>query len=479
MQEGTPTMSVLPGLLPFEVLYPKDCFGPLDDWLRERVLVTLPLLEAKPDVCLNQAMPEGALRAGAYRMVANEEVSFTRLVRPAAQAVGEAVAQGEAGERPLCVHDRTELDFSHLAMEGLGEIGNPDCRGLFLQTSLCVDSEEAAFGVLHAKTWVRPPKQHGKAQLRKVRPFDEKESRYWWDGITEAEARVGRPGLLLHLIDAEGDILELFARAEAADVQLLVRAAQNRRVAEGGLLYDVTAGWPVASTRTLHLPARGPAPGQQAKPARDAQVEVRFGSVTLLPPQGRAGEGVQVWCVRVREPAPPEGVEGVDWVLLTNLPVLSEEGAWGVTLTYVSRWRIEEFHKALKTGCRVERRQHKEREHLENLLALLLQTAVRLLRMRTLSRTHPDTPADTLLSEEEIAVLREERDAWRWQVDSTPRPTLAQVLPLIAFMGGYMGRRSDKPFGWLTLWRGYEALQQQVIGYRKALSRASPPAQRV
>lgn len=471
-------MQVLP-LLEFEELYPSGCFGPLDGWLRRRVLTTLPLLEARPDVCLNSAARTGALRAGAYRMVAHEEVSFGRLLQPAAQAVGEAVAAGLAGEVALCVHDRTEVELSHLAMTGLGEVGNPACRGFFLQTSLCVDEQGAAFGVLHAMTWVRPPAEHGKAAQRRRRRFEEKESHSWQQGIEEAEARVGQPGRLLHVIDSEGDVFELFARAAPRGVQLLVRAGQNRRVAQGGLLKQVTARWPPAQQRLLQLPARGPAPGSPPRPARQALVEVRFGPLTLLPPQAKAGPGVEVWCVRVTEPAPPQGAQGVDWVLLTNVPVTTVQAAWGVTLSYARRWQIEELHKALKTGCRLEGRQHQAREHLENLLALLLQVAVRLLRLRTLSRTQPDLPALAVLSPEELAVLRHEPEAWRWRVDTTAQPTLGQVLPLIAFMGGHMGRKSDKPFGWLTLWRGYEYLQQQVIGYRKALARAPPPADRV
>jgi hypothetical protein len=470
-------MSAAPESLPYEVLYPPGCFGPLDEWLRRRLLHTMHLMEQRPGTPINGLGVSRAERVGAYRMVKHEEVEFERLIEPAAEAVGEALRRGEAGEVVLCVHDRTEVEVSHLDMEGVGEVGNPLCRGFLLQTALAVDDKGAAYGVLGARTWVRPPAQHGKAKDRKQRPFDEKESALWWQAMEQAEARVGEAGRLLHVIDAEGDIFELFARARGAGFQLLVRASQDRRVqGEAGRLWATLESQPQLDSRTLHLSARPALKGKPARKARDAHLTLRTCALALLPPEKHKGQPLQVWGVLVREEQPPEGEKGVEWLLLTNLAVHTLAAAWGTVEAYRRRWLIEELHKALKTGCRLEQRQHQARGTLENVLAMMLQVSVRLLRLRTLSRTDPEAPATQALEPIEVEVLTRLAPRLAPRRPLSPVPTLGQALHLLAILGGYMGSSGSPPPGWLTLWRGYERLRERVEGFLLALSLDSPPA---
>lgn len=470
-------MKAAPLCMTYEVLYPEGCFGPVDEvWLRERVLHTLNLMEGQPGVTLNRLGTSRAERVGAYRMVANEEVNFQRLLEPAAQAVGKAVAEGLAGEVALCVHDRTEVELSHLSMGGLGQVGNPVCQGFFLQTALVEQTDGAAFGVVGARTWVRPAAQRGKAKKRKHRPFEQKESVLWLAAIREAEARVGVPWRLLHVIDSEGDIFELFVHALSESFQLLVRAGQDRRVeGEGGRLWATLEALPVVDSRQVHLSARPAQGGKPARTARQAQLSLRYAPLTLLPPRGHKGPPVQVWGVLVREEQPPQGEEAVEWLLLTNVPVESVEAAWGVVAAYQKRWGIEELHKALKTGCRLEKRQHVQRQHLENLLALNLLVSVKLLRLRTLCRTHPDSPALEVLEPTELQVLQAMAPQLSPRMQCEGALTLRQALLLIAALGGYMANPDKRPPGWLVLWRGYERLRDYVAGFTLAHLLPDPP----
>ncbi|MCI0573522.1 MAG: IS4 family transposase [Myxococcaceae bacterium] len=471
-----------PLLLPEEVLYPEGCFGPLDEWLRRRLLHTLHLLEGQPGVSLNRLGVSRAERVGAYRMVEHEEVSFQRLLKPAADAVGRAVGQGLAGDVALCVHDRTEVEVSHLLMEDVGTTGNPLCRGFFLQTSLVVEGDGAALGTLAARTWVRPAAERGKAKKRKERPFDLKESAYWWRAMQQAERRVGQRGRLLHTIDAEGDIHELFARADAAGYQVLLRAAQDRRVeGEHQRLWATLEAQPVVDVRAVHVPARPATRKVPAQPARDARLSLRFCPVTLLPPtRAETRRAAQVWAVLARETDAPKGVRPLEWLLLTNVPVESVEAAWGVVEAYRKRWCIEELHKALKTGCSLEGRQHTERKTLENVLALALLASVKLLRLRTLSRTQPDAPATAVLDEDEVAVLTAMAPQLAPGTRLAQAPSLRQAFLLIAALGGYMANPEKRPPGWLVLWHGYERLRERAAGFRLARAlAASPPTHRV
>jgi hypothetical protein len=473
-------MEAAPLYLTYEVLYPAGCFGPVDEvWLRERLLHTLHLMEGQPGVTINRLGTRRAERMGAYRMVENEGVSFQRLLEPAAQTVGKAVAEGLAGEVALCVHDRTEVELSHLSMSGVGQVGNPVCQGFMLQTALVEQTDGAAFGVLGARSWVRPAEQRGKAKSRKQRPFEQKESVLWWEAMVEAEARVGVRGRLLHVIDAEGDIFELFARSASASFQLLVRAGQDRRVeGEEGKLWATMEGLPVVDSRWMHVSAQPARADKPARTARDAKLLLRYAPLTLLPPERQGGQPVRVWGVLVREEEPPRGQKAVEWLLLSNVPIESVEAAWGAVTTYQKRWGIEELHKALKTGCRLEGRQHEAREHLENLLALSLQTAVKMLRLRTLSRTRPDEPADEVLEPAEVRVLQAMAPQLSPRMRLQGALTLRQALLLIAALGGYMANPDKRPPGWLVLWRGYERLRDYVAGFTLArfLSADPPPA---
>ncbi|WP_395824787.1 IS4 family transposase [Archangium minus] len=358
-------------------------------------------------------------------------------------------------------------------------MGNPVCQGFFVQTALVVQTDGAAFGVLGACTWERPAAQRGKAKSRKQRPFEQKESVLWWRALVEAEERVGEPGRLLHIIDAEGDIFELLSRATGEGFQLLVRAGQDRRVeGEGGKLWATLEGLPVVGSRPLHVSAQPARADRVARTARDATLSLRYAPLTLLPPGRQGGQPVRVWGVLVREEAPPQGQKAVEWLLLSNAPIESEEAAWGAVTAYQKRWGIEELHKALKTGCRLEGRQHEAREHLENLLALTLLTSVKLLRLRTLSRTLPDEPADAVLAPAEVQVLQAMAPQLSPRMPLQGALTLRQALLLIAALGGYMANPQKRPPGWLVLWRGYERLRDYVAGFSLAqfLSAAPPPA---
>ncbi|WNG40866.1 IS4 family transposase [Archangium violaceum] len=245
-----------------------------------------------------------------------------------------------------------------------------------------------------------------------------------------------------------------------------------------GKLWATLEGLPVVGSRPLHVSAQPARADRVARTARDATLLLRYAPLTLLPPGRQGGQPVRVWGVLVREEAPPQGQKAVEWLLLSNAPIESEEAAWGAVTAYQKRWGIEELHKALKTGCRLEGRQHEAREHLENLLALTLLTSVKLLRLRTLSRTLPDEPADAVLAPAEVQVLQAMAPQLSPRMPLQGALTLRQALLLIAALGGYMANPQKRPPGWLVLWRGYERLRDYVAGFSLAqfLSAAPPPA---
>jgi hypothetical protein len=167
-------------------------------------------------------------------------------------------------------------------------------------------------------------------------------------------------------------------------------------------LFEVVRAWAAQGKQDLELEAT-----KQSK-ARVAQIMISYGSLRLLPPHLQQRSDLRplvVWVVRVWEPEPPEGVEALEWVLLSSVPTESREQACERVDWYRSRWILEDYHQGLKTGCRIEQRQVQSYEGLRRLLGRLSPTAVRLLQLRTAARQNPEQPAHQVLPAEVVQVV--------------------------------------------------------------------------
>jgi hypothetical protein len=288
--------------------------------------------------------------------------------------------------------------------------------------------------------------------------------------MEEAEQRVKRPGILVHVGDRENDVYEVFSRAHKAGYRLLVRAGQDRKVeGEPGRLWAQVACFPSCHrAKPIFVPARPAQKGKPARAERETSVTVRYGGITLNPPAGCKGS-IRMWAVEVIEVNPPAGVEPIEWLLLSSDPISTAKEAWERVHWYRSRWRIEELFQVLKTGCRVEERQFESRETYEASLAIALLTAVRILALVKQARLSPEAQATVALSDEEQHILVEHAKRKRAIPPGAPDALrLANAVELIAKLGGYKARSCDGPPGWLTLWRGIRRLEAMVDGYRLA-----------
>jgi len=163
--------------------------------------------------------------------------------------------------------------------------------------------------------------------------------------------------------------------------------------------------------------------------------------------------------IHVFEKRPPAGEPAVEWFLLTNLPVNTPDAIAFVVDCYRGRWTIEEYFKALKTGCQYERRQLESAKSLLNALAIFAPVAWRLLLLRHLARSHTAEPASSALTPTQIEVLR--------AVSKKPlprRPTARDALLAVAALGGHIKSNGDP--GWLVLGRGLHDLLLLEMGWR-------------
>jgi Transposase Tn5 dimerisation domain len=290
----------------------------------------------------------------------------------------------------------------------------------------------------------------------------------WWEQAGEAigPAPDDEPVEWTRVCDRGADIYELLISCGELNHRFVIRAAQDRALTDEqgrrvtGKLFALARGQAPLGDFSLKLRAR---PGQ---PARTAGLQISAVEVWLRAPQ-RPGKGpgylppVRCTVVRVWEADPPAETDPLEWILLTDWEVTSMAQALEVALVYSTRWLIEEFHKALKTGNKAEELQLETAEGLFVAIAIKSVVALRLLDLREKVRLAPDAPAEQAgLDELELAVLRERLNR--------PLTTIRDVALAIGRLGGHMNRKGDGLPGWQTLFRGMTELNALVEGARIA-----------
>jgi hypothetical protein len=254
--------------------------------------------------------------------------------------------------------------------------------------------------------------------------------------------------------DAEAHIYEFLDEMVEQGLDFIVRAADARGFTEEGqALFASIAQQTVQQRFTLSLKRR------PVREVREAELELRFDHVTLKRPQRATarGERLTVFVVDVLEPHPPAGEEAVHWVLLTSLPVLTVEQAQQITLWYSYRWIVERFHYVLKSGCKLEESQLRQKAGLERLLAVYSGVAWKLLWLTYQARQTPDVSCTVALQPTEWQALY--AFIHRTQTIPETAPSLRQAVRWIGQLGGFLARMGDGEPGVKVLWRGWTRLQ--------------------
>jgi hypothetical protein len=434
----------------------------LGDLRRTQRLVQLAhALAQRPGAALPEACGSGAMLKAAYRFFTNEDIAPDDIVQSHIEATYSRL---NTVPLVLAVQDTTEANWTNLRVtEGLGPLGHPACHGLLVHTTLAITPERVPLGLLAQQVWARDPHDMGKRARRKQVPISQKESQKWLHRLDAVfTARDCCPTTrMVSVGDREADVYAVLAAPRPAGVELLLRASWNRCVnAPQRYVWAAVEAQPVAAQLLLHVPRRGP------QPAREATLALRYGPLTLCPPQHRQAEGlpaVTLWAVQVSEGEPPAEAEPIEWLLLTTGAVETVDDAIERVQWYSCRWGIEVGHRILQSGCHLEARQFQKAERLRRALALSSVLAWRIFDATMLARAVPEAPCSVLL----------EPDEWQarycaiHRVPTPPAepPTLGQAVTWIAQLGGLVGRRrSDHP-GAEVMWRGFQHLGDLTTMY--------------
>jgi hypothetical protein len=437
--------------------------GFVDKRLAKRVRALIAAVGSDPSLSLPEALDSAELE-GAYRFFSNVHVTPEAILAGHFEATGRRCE--ERGE-VLVAHDTTTFSYRYDGQRrGLGRTQRTSPRSsqafyAHLSLALAADGTRRPLGVASFKAWTRGDERDGN------------EHRRWEEQMRAASSTLGSSVRAIHLADREADDYEMFCALARDGLRFVVRCQYNRLLqsSSGKLkLFELFSGLNATAQREVPLQRRTERRTdilRKIHPAREgrvATVNVAGATVQLKKPSiprkySNEPPALSVNVVRVWEPAPPEGETPTEWYLYTSEPIETAEQLLAIVDHYRARWLIEEYFKAIKDGCKFEKRQLHDYEGLVNLLATFVPIAYRVLLIRQAARDPEPPPALDVVSQDELDVLRK---FGRRQLPAAPNAR--DVYLAVAALGGHIKYKKSDP-GWLTLSRGYEKLATLTEGW--------------
>jgi hypothetical protein len=444
-----------------------------DKRLSKRLVTLAEQVAAAPELSFPRATGSEAALEATYRFLNNDRVTPEAILSAHVKATAERCAQVGL---VFVAHDSSEFSYSG-PREEMGRLSSDRTYGFLKHSALAVSAKSRApLGLLGFSALTRKPGQK-RSRHRERRPLEERESRRWPDLVEQAEKALEGRCAAVHVMDREADAYELLAGLAEKKRRFVIRSQFDRVVADdedGTRIGEVLERAAAVLEREVHLSARvkrkGDPPSRAKKhpprKTRLARLVVSAATLSLRrPPQAAKSlpETLTVNVVRVHEPDPPYGAEPVEWRLLTSEAIDTADDVAAVVDAYRARWLIEEYFKALKTGCAFEKRQLGSLRALLNALALFAPIAWQLLALRHLSREQDHVPAEALLSPLKLKLLRLHKDT-----RNMPCTTVREAMLAIARLGGHIKNNGDP--GWIVLGRGFDALLLLELGATLAIS---------
>lgn len=409
-----------------------------------------------PSAIVSKSITDRAEREGAYRFLETDDIDPDEVARSSyratlARCVGSSFAYVPVDGTSLNISDRART-------KGTGPIGarKYSARGFQIMSSLAVTEDGVPQGLCAQAWWTRDEKAVTRESSK--RKLADKETKHWVNVLRQTRELFKGSGCKPWFqLDRGGDAWPVLLEAHDDESWLTVRASCSRRLR--GAADEREYLWPVVERSRPIGRYTVDVPESKSRKARKANLEVRAIEVTLdlRNHQTKTRMPARVWAVLAKEMSETaKDDEPLEWMLLTTFPAETMEAAAHVLFGYTQRWRIEEFHKAWKSGaCGVEGVHLESANGIRSLAVILAAVGVRLLRLTYLARVQPSLPASVEFSATEIraaAYLKRRRTV------RTGAVTMATMLTWIAELGGYIGRSSGGPPGVIVLCRGLQSV---------------------
>lgn len=447
-----------------------------DRRLDERLRRIVSLAASEPGDSFPEQMASVADREALYRFLTNAKVTMASVLSGHLRQTRERLL----GHRVIrVVHDTTTFRFVG-DREGLGAIRG-GAKGFLGHIALAIAADETRepLGVLGVQPYIHQDAvaHQGMTPSERVaatrsKPRAAKESARWEHMALQVSAALPEGVQALHVMDQEADDYDVLAALHEAQLRYVIRMDPQRQTTARLCVKDLLAAQPATVFRTVRLTPRSPQKAvttrgrHPARDERDATLQIRWGAITLARRQYSDSHTptLSLWAVHVFEPDPPPGDVRIEWMLVTSDPVQSVDDATDVVDHYRARWLIEDYFKALKTGCAFEKRQLTTFAGLVRALALFIPMAWRLLILRHLGRADSPLPVRRCLDREQLRLLRKLLDRRRYRLPT--RPTVREVMLGIAALGGHIANNGSP--GWIVLGRGLTRLLDAEVGWQLA-----------
>jgi hypothetical protein len=435
-----------------------------------------------PESPINQACEDWAETKAAYRFFMNKNVEACEIMEAHRLKTAE---RAKKHKTILAIQDTSYFVYtSHPRTEGLCQLYHKRgkyiekiyCNGLVMHACLGVTTEGLPIGLLDQQIFAHKPREE---RRNRATPIEEKESYRWLQTLKNTKEITGDTQVVT-VCDREADLYDLFKLSEEIKSPVLIRANVNRAVnkSSGSVdkavvkLWDHMSIQPEAGRITVKVPQRRKGQNCKERAARSATLTVKYGSFQFTPPARNINQksheppAIKMSAVHVFEANPPVGVEPVEWMLLTNLPVTDFAEAYEKVRWYCLRWRIEMYFKVLKSGFRVEACRLGHADRLIKYMTVISIVAWRLFMITLITRTDPEIPCTKLLADSEWKVLF--RKVNKSKMLPKKPPAIGEVVVWVARLGGFLGRKGDGVPGTITLWRGWKRLADLVEGWNLA-----------
>ncbi len=418
-----------------------------------------------PLVCQDWANTKAA-----YRFLSNDRVSEADILAGHFQSTRDRTATTKSPV--LVLHDTTEFSYQREDVDAIGitkainsgrdkagRVRAHTVCGILMHSSLAVTIEGLPLGLTAIKFWTRKKFKETAALKKKINPtrvpIEKKESIRWLENVRQSTELLGEPGRCIHIADREGDIYELFCAACEAGTHFVIRTCNDRLAGDGD--HTIADEMDEVAVKGLH---RIEVRDDNGDPD-EAILELRYRKLRVLPPIGKQQHypALTLTVIHAEERGTPKNRKKIEWKLITDLPVNSRADAIEKLGWYSMRWKIEVFHKILKSGCKAEESKLRTAQRLTNLVSIFCILSWRIFWMTMLNRSTPEAPPTLALTEIEIAMLDR-------LVNGKPqarRKSLSHYLTKVARLGGYLVRANDPPPGNTVMWRGLSRLTDIVL----------------
>jgi transposase-like protein len=445
-----------------------------DERLGRRFRAMLAQLSSGPGQSIPMVCEDWANTKAAYRFLDNARVDETDILAGHFRSTRERFVVGDAPV--LVLHDTTEFSYfrddigsigllhkAHVGNDRRGRARYRRICGILMHSSLAVTTEGLPLGLAAIKFWTRSEFKGTNALKKRINPtrvpIEQKESVRWLENLKQSTELLAEPRRCVHIGDRESDIYELFCTARAAGTHFLVRTCVDRLAGDG--THTIAAEMKEVRCKGLHHVEVQDKKGNQSQ----AVLELKFRRIRVLPPIGKQKQypDLTLTVLHAKERGTPRGRAKIDWKLITDLPVDSRSAAIEKLNWYAMRWKIEVFHKILKSGCKAEESRLRTAERLVNLLATFCILSWRIFWLTMINRAAPNASPALAFTALEIRLLDQLlKDN---QKRSRPKKSISSYVTRLAKLGGYLARASDPPPGNKVVWRGMARLTDIELGF--------------